>query len=282
MSLDEAFAHCARVVACHYENFPVGSRLAPKRVRPFLHSIYAFARAADDFADEADHAGHRLERLDAWEEKLDRCLRGEAEHPVFVALGETIRRCELPDRPLRDLLDAFRQDCSVSRYARWADLLDYCRRSANPVGRLVLHVHGYRDEERARLSDSICTGLQLANFWQDVSVDLQKDRIYLPEEDRLRHGVRAEDLLRSPASEGVRRLVVEMAQRTSRCFEEGRALPRRVGGRLGLELRAVWLGGRRILRKIEEASGDVLARRPTLSRSDRARIVLGALLGGRA
>ena len=278
-SPQEAFAYCGNLVRGHYENFPVGSRLAPRRLRPHVHAVYAFARVADDFADEGPDGVGRLERLDDWERRLDGCLSGDADHPVFVALAETIRRFDLPDRLLRDLLDAFRQDCRVRRYDRFDGLLAYCRLSANPVGRLVLHLYGHRDERMLAPSDAICSGLQLANFWQDVAVDLRKDRIYLPAEDRARHGVSEEAVAEGRVDEGFRGLLGELVGRTRRLFEEGRPLLGRVGGGLGLELRVVWLGGMRILDKIEEAGYDVFRRRPVLGASERALLVGRALLG---
>jgi phytoene synthase len=277
--LDDAYAHCARVTRSHPENFPVGSLLAPRRLRRHLHAVYAFARAADDLADEAPRDERRLAAIDAWEASLDRCLEGRAEHPVFVALGDTIRAFGLPDRPFRDLLDAFRQDCRVTRYASWEGLLDYCRRSANPVGRIVLRLYGHPGETEAGLADSICTALQLTNFWQDVAVDLAKDRIYLPAADRRRWGVADADLAAPVAGRPLRSLILEMVARTRRCFAAGRPLPARIGGRLGVELRAVWLGGSRILDRIEAAQGDVLAQRPTLSAVERATIAARAFLG---
>jgi phytoene synthase len=252
----------------HYENFPVASRLIPRNLRPHICAIYAFARTADDYADEAEHHGQRLQRLDDWEAGLDRCLEGSPEGPVFVALEETIDLFGLPDRWLRDLLDAFRQDCRVSRYESWDELLDYCRRSANPVGRMVLHLFGYRDERRGCWSDAICSALQLTNFWQDVAVDWRKDRIYLPAGQRRSHGVSEEDIGSGRAHEGFKEMMRELVERTRRLFDEGRPLPGSVGGRLALELRCVWLGGNRILDKIERADFDIFRRRPTISRAE--------------
>jgi len=280
--LAAAFRHCTAVVTGHDENFPVGSVLVSRRMRRYVHAVYAFARAADDFADEPEHEGYRLDRLDAWEARLDRCLAGRPEGPVFLALGETIRRFHLPDRPLRDLLDAFRQDCTVRRYARWDELLDYSRRSADPVGRIVLHLFGYRDREVHRASDAVCTALQLTNFWQDVAVDLRKDRIYLPEEDRRAFGVSEEGLFAGEPGPGYRPLIAALAARTRALFEEGRPLLRAVRGRLGLELRLVWLGGRRILDRGEAAGPAVFTDRPTLSGGERAALVARALLGAGA
>jgi phytoene synthase len=278
-SVDAAFAHCESRARAHYENFPVASWLLPAALRPHVCAIYAFAREADDFADEPQYAGRRLERLDAWENRLDRTLAGDADHPVFVALGETIRRFDLPDRWLRDLLDAFRQDCRVERYDDWDELLDYCRRSANPVGRMVLHLFGYRDERRGEWSDSICTALQLTNFWQDVGRDWAKGRVYLPARDRLRHGVSEEDLAAQRCHDGFRSLIAELVERTRGSFQDGRPLLTRVRGRLALELRCVWHGGCRILDKIETAGCDVFRRRPEIGRVDVALAAGRALLG---
>lgn len=274
-----AFRYCEGLAREHYENFPVASRLVPAHLRPFVWSIYAFARVADDFADEPRFEGQRLERLADWERRLDQCLDGRPDHPVFVALEQTVRLFELPQRWLRDLLDAFRQDCRVSRYESWEELLDYCRRSANPVGRMMLHLFDYRDEDRGRDSDAICTALQLTNFWQDVAVDWKKDRVYLPAQDRRRHGVEDSTLERGQADAGFRALLSELVQRTRGCFEKGRPLLGQVDGRFSLELRCVWLGGMRILDKIEAVQYDVFNRRPTLGRADVALLTGRALLG---
>ncbi|MBZ5638662.1 MAG: squalene synthase HpnC [Acidobacteriia bacterium] len=276
---EEAYAYCTAVARAHYENFPVASRLVPRRLRPHVAAIYAYARAADDFADEAMHDGRRLEQLERWEERLDRCLAGEADHPVFVALGETIERFSLPAGPFRDLLDAFRQDCRVRRYASWDALLDYCRRSANPIGRLMLLLYGHADDARARHSDAICTGLQLTNFWQDVAVDLRNDRIYLPADDRLRFGVAEEDLRAGRLHEGLRALLLELLGRTRRFFEDGRPLLHELRGRLAIEIRLTWLGGNRILDRIEAAGCDVFHARPELTAGDKALLTAKAVLG---
>ena len=278
----DAFAYCERVAREHYENFPVASYLVPRVLRPHICSIYAFARRADDFADEPEYEGVRLERLDEWETGLDRCLRGSPEGPIFIALAETIRAHHLPERWLRDLLDAFRQDCRVTRYESWSQLLDYCRRSANPVGRMVLHLFGYTDDRRAAWSDAICSALQLTNFWQDVEVDWRKDRVYLPAEARRRHGVSEEDISSGRMHDGFRALMREMAGRTRGLFDEGRPLLGSLRGRLALELRAVWLGGTRILDKIDRVDSDVFTKRPVLSRLDFLLAAGRALLGGGA
>ena len=266
-ALADAFAHCTRLARGHPENFPVGSHLVPRAMQPYVHSVYAFARGADDLADEAGVPA-RLAALDAWERQLDACLAGRADHPVFVALAETIRRFELPDRPLRDLLDAFRQDCRMRRWERWDDLLDYARRSANPVGRIVLHLFGHRDASVIAMSDRLCTALQLTNMWQDVAVDAARDRIYLPREDRERHGVSDADVIDGRLHAGFRRLLAELVARTRQGYLATRELPRAVGGRLGWELRLVRLGGSRILDRLVEGGYDVYGRRPSLTRWD--------------
>ena len=262
ITLDEAFAHCEARVKAHYENFPVGL-FVPRDKRPFVHALYAFARAADDFADEPMYEGMRREKLDQWEARLHEAYRGEAEDPIFVALGETVRRLEIPKPLLLDLLSAFRQDTAKSRYETWDELLDYCRRSADPVGRLVLLVFGYRDEEFGLLSDAICTGLQLANHWQDLAVDLGKDRIYVPRDRMAHHGVAEWDLNAGRVDERFKGLMGELVARAREMFSRGRPLCDRVGGDLRFEMRLTWLGGSGILDGIEAAGYDVFRRRPS-------------------
>jgi len=274
--LREARAFCARLAREHYENFPVASRLLPARVRPAVQAIYAFARIADDFADEEAHEGRRLERLDEWERMLHDCFRGEAIHPVFVALREAVQTHDLPIQPFLDLLAAFRMDVARAPYADDASLLGYCRLSANPVGRLLLRLFGRDDEELARGSDRICTALQLANHWQDVSVDLARGRIYLPEDARRRFGVTEDDLAAGRATEGFRALMRDRVARTRELFLEGRPVCDAMRGRLRWELRLTWLGGQRILDRIESQGFDVLSRRPRLGAGDALVIVARA------
>jgi phytoene synthase len=261
VTLDEAFAHCHARVRAHYENFPVGL-FVPKDKRKYVHALYAFARAADDFADEPAYEGHRREKLDQWEARLHACYRGEAEDPIFMALGETVRRLEIPKGLLLDLLSAFRQDVEKSRYETWDELLDYCRRSADPVGRLVLLVFGQKDPALGPLSDAFCTGLQLANHWQDVAVDLRKDRVYIPRELLARHGVGEWDLNAGTVDDRFRGLMAELLSRTRERFARARPLCDRVGRELRFELRLTWLGGSRILDRIEAVGFDVFRRRP--------------------
>jgi hydroxysqualene synthase len=262
LTVEEAFAHCEARVREHYENFPVGL-FVPRDKRPYVHALYAFARAADDFADEPMYEGMRREKLDQWEARLHAAYEGKAEDPIFVALGETVRRLDVPKSLLLDLLSAFRQDTVKSRYDTWDELLDYCRRSADPVGRLVLLVFGYRDApDLLPLSDAICTGLQLANHWQDVAVDLRKDRVYIPRELRERFSVGEWDLNAGRVTDGIRSLMAELVSRTRALFDRGRPLCDRVGRDLRFEMRLTWLGGVSILDRIEAVGYDVFRRRP--------------------
>jgi squalene synthase HpnC len=278
--LDRAYAYCERLARSHYENFPVGSALVPKRLRNHFYSIYAFARIADDFADEGYGQGYseqeRLAMLGEWRRMLTESLAGRASHPVFVALAHTTSQFELPTALFEDLLSAFEQDVTVRRYQSFDQLLDYCRRSANPIGRLVLLLFGYRDEQLSEWSDQICTALQLTNHWQDVSIDLDKDRIYLPQDDLSQFGVATEDLISRTASNRFKDLLRFQIERTRAMFVRGKPLCLSVSGRLGLELRAVWLGGMRILDRVEHNGYDVFARRPIISSADKLKTLLGA------
>lgn len=271
MTVDEAFAHCAARVRSHYENFPVGL-LVPRDKRPYVHALYAYARAADDFADERMYEGMRAEKLGQWEARLHAAYRGEAEDPIFIALGETVRRCGIPKDLLLDLLSAFRQDTVKGRYETWEELLDYCRRSANPVGRLVLLVFGYADPELPALSDAVSTALQLANHWQDLAVDLRKDRIYVPQELLERFAVKEWDLNAGRVTDGFRGLMRELVARTRELLGQGRPLCDRVGADLRFEMRLTWLGGTAILDGIEAVDYDVFRRRPRHSLLGKARL----------
>jgi squalene synthase HpnC len=261
ITLDEAFAYCEARVRAHYENFPVGL-FVPKPKRRYVHALYAFARAADDFADERAYEGMRREKLDEWENRLHAAYAGEARDPIFRALAETVRRLDIPKPLLLDLLSAFRQDTVKSRYETWEELLDYCRRSADPVGRLVLLVFGYKESSLLPLSDSICTALQLANHWQDVAVDLRKDRVYIPRELLQRFSVGEWDLNAGRVNDGFRALMAELLGRTRALFAAGRPLCDRVGPDLRFEMRLTWLGGSSILDRIEAVGYDVFRRRP--------------------
>lgn len=258
----------------HYENFPVASRLVPAGLRPAIVAIYRFARAADDLADEGDATpAQRVDALAAFGRALDVIEAGgtPSEAP-FPALAQAIRAHELPMTPLRDLLSAFTQDATVGRYATYADVLDYCRRSADPVGRLLLALYGAdrgaeREDSLAR-SDAVCTGLQLANFWQDVAIDWRKDRVYLPQEDLDRFGVSLAHIAEGRVDAPWRALMAFETARARALLQRGRGLARRLPWRLGLELSAVIAGGTRILDRIDAVGGDVFKQRPILRTGD--------------
>ncbi|MCS7080947.1 MAG: squalene synthase HpnC [Chloracidobacterium sp.] len=276
-ALEAAYAYCRRVALGHYENFPVGSLALPPAVRPHVYAVYAFARAADDFADEGVHTPEeRLANLADWRRRLEDCANGEATHPVFVALGHTIRTHALPVKLFHDLLDAFELDVRRTRHATFEDLLAYSRCSANPVGRLILLLFGHRDPAWLQMSDAVCTALQLTNFWQDVVVDLQKDRIYIPLSDMAAHGYTELDLAARRYTPAYVRLMESLADRTEALFERGRPLCGLAPGRLGVELRLIWLGGMTILTALRRIRFNVFDRRPTLGVRDKVRMVLGA------
>ena len=271
VSVAEAFAFCEARVRAHYENFPVGM-MVPRAKRPYVHALYAYARAADDFADEPMYEGMRAEKLDQWEGRLHEAYEGRADDPIFIALAETVRALDIPKALLLDLLSAFRQDTVKTRYESWDELLDYCRRSANPVGRLVLLVFEYRDPELASRSDDICTALQLANHWQDLAVDLARGRIYAPRDLRDLHGVKEWDLNAARVGPEFVALMQDLITRTRAPFLAGRPLCDRVGRDLRFEMRLTWLGGWTILDGIERAGYDVFRRRPRHGLSAKLRL----------
>ncbi|HKV99683.1 MAG TPA: squalene synthase HpnC [Vicinamibacterales bacterium] len=275
MVADAAYAACLRLARQHYENFPVASRLLPAEARPHIAAVYAFARIADDFADEGDRSDEaRLALLDGWQAHLHRAAAGQLpadgsdESAIFVALGETMRRCGLEVTLFDDLLSAFKQDVVTKRYQTWEELLDYCRRSANPVGRLVLRIAGYRDRQLDEWSDAVCTALQLANFWQDLEIDWRKGRVYLPLSIVQAANADLQDLGRRRMSPEWQRALSDVTGRTRALFASGRPVADGVRGRLRWELRATWLGGMRILDKLERAKFDVFRKRPKLGGAD--------------
>jgi phytoene synthase len=283
--VNAAYDTCLRLARTHYENFPVASWLMPPAARPHIAAIYAFARTADDFADEGQRApGDRLALLDMWQQRLDAAARGQTESTgnsdhdaVFIALSETMRHYEMHVL-LSDLLSAFRQDVTTTRYLTWDGLLDYCRRSANPVGRLVLLVTGNRDAERNVQSDAVCTALQLTNFWQDLARDWANGRLYVPLDLVRVQGARLDDLDAGRWTPEWRSALREAGARTRSLFAAGRPVADDIRGRLRFELRATWLGGSRILDRLTKADYDVFHARPTLAWPDAARIAAGALL----
>jgi len=262
----------------HYENFPVASFLLPAQMRPHIAAVYAFARVADDIADEGDRPSEeRLAALDKWSARLlaaayDAPKVRDEHAEIFVALGNTIRVCRLQVPLLQDLLNAFRQDVVVTRYDTWTDVLDYCRRSANPVGRLVLKIAGYDDPSLDAKSDAVCTALQVTNFLQDLEIDWRRGRLYVPREFWQPAGAREADLDAAQLTAEWRSAVREVAHRTRELFDTGRSVCDGVAGRLRFELRATWLGGMRILDRLERADFDVFADRPSLGATDAAAI----------
>lgn len=289
MSMDEAYARCLALTREHYENFPV-ARLVPKPLRVHVAAIYAFARYADDIADEgwgiegAPTPQARVDALDAYEEQLWNSVAGKPLKPetqwIFEPLGNTIKQFNIPPQLCADLLSAFKQDCVTLRYPTFADVLDYCRRSANPVGRLVLLLHGFSDETRFAQSDAICTALQLANFWQDVGVDMKKDaRIYIPQEDWQKFGVTEADFLATDTTPNrLRQCIRHQVERTAGLFAQGRPLPASLPFPLSLEIRLTWLGGSHILRKVSDLSYNTLIERPKITKLDKLTLLSRALL----
>lgn len=278
-TLEEARAWCRRLTETHYENFHVASWFLPKRLRPHFHAIYAYCRVSDDLGDETGNREQSLALLDLWGRELDACYRGETRHPVFVALAETIRACNIPQQPFADLLVAFRRDQREVRMETMRDVLDYCHYSANPVGHLVLYVCGYRDEERFRLSDFTCTALQLANFWQDVRQDYARDRIYFPQEDMRRFGVDEAMIATgkfTPQFRDLMRYEVEHARNTMR---QGLPLIGMVDRELAIDLDLFSRGGLEILHAIEAQGYDVLRARPSISKARKAALLMRALSG---
>jgi squalene synthase HpnC len=275
-SLAEAESYTRWLATHHYENFHVVSFLLPKRLHQDFYNVYSFCRWADDLGDEIGDTQESLRLLDWWRGELDRMYSGEASHPVFVALAGTAQKYGIPRKPFADLIRAFIQDQTVTRYADWAGVLDYCVYSANPVGRLVLYLCGYSDAERQRLSDATCTALQLANFWQDVTVDLKKDRIYLPLDLLARNGYTQEELFARKFDDRFREVMREAVARAGELFRTGLPLARTVDLRLSIDLELFSLGGMRVLEKIESLDYNVLAQRPAISKVERVGLLFQA------
>ena len=278
--LARAYAACEALARSHYENFPVASRLLPAPMRPHVAAVYAFARVADDLADEgAVPAAERLVQLDAWRRRLHAAVNVEAvegaphEHEdlIVAAVAHSIRSLDLPIALFDDLVSAFGQDTMTTRYASWTDVFDYCRRSANPVGRLVLRIAGVRDQAIERSSDALCTALQLANFWQDFGRDWRSGRLYVPRDVQAASGAGERELVEAPAgplSAGWSAALAQCIAVTREQFAAGRAVCDGVRGRLRYELRFTWLGGQRILERVDRARRELLVYRPTLHGSD--------------
>ncbi|WP_309382480.1 squalene synthase HpnC [Cerasicoccus frondis] len=288
MTVKESYNRCFELTRTHYENFPV-ARLAPKRIRPYVAAVYAFARYADDLADEgwgepgAPTPEERVEQLDAYENELLAALEGkplkrETEW-IFVAVADTIQRTGAPPELFTDLLSAFKQDCVQLRYESFIDVLDYCRRSANPVGRLVLILHNHIDEQLFEWSDNICTGLQLANFWQDVGVDIRKDgRIYIPEEDWAEYDVTEDMFQQATTPPELRECIKFQVEKAGVLFAEGKPLASELPFPLSLEIRLTWLGGVTILKKIKQLEYNTLELRPKIRNADKFSILARSCL----
>jgi squalene synthase HpnC len=277
-TLEQAQAWCRHLAETHYENFHVATWFLPKRLRPHFHAIYAYCRVSDDLGDEVGDPDAALALLNLWGRELDACYRGETRHPVFVALAETIRVCDIPKEPFADLLVAFRRDQTITRFPTMADVFDYCRYSANPVGRIVLYACGYRDEERFALSDKTCTALQLANFWQDVRVDYGKGRIYLPQEDMGRFGVDENAIASSHFTPQFRDLMRYEVDSTAALFRAGLPLVGMVDAELAVDLQLFSRGGLEILKAIERQDYNVLRDRPAISKARKLGLLTNALL----
>ncbi len=277
-TLAEARQYCARLARSHYENFSVASWFLPRRLRQHFFNVYAYCRISDDLGDEVGDASASLELLDQWQHELDACYDGSPKHPVFVALAETVRQFEIPKHEFSDLLTAFRQDQTVTRFETFNDVLAYCHYSANPVGHLVLYLCGYRDAERQQLSDFTCTALQLANLWQDVSVDYEKGRIYLPLEDLRRFGVSEEDIARKQNTSAFRDMMKFEVERARDWFRQGLPLVSQVDRELAIDLDLFSRGGMEILNAIEKQSYAVLGHRPAISKSRKLALVTHAAL----
>ena len=275
----EARAYCRRLAGSHYENFSVASWFLPEGLRQHFFNVYAYCRISDDLGDEVGDPAVSLQLLDQWETELNECYGGHPRHPVFVALAETVRKFEIPKHEFADLLTAFRQDQRIMRYESFDDLLGYCRYSANPVGHLVLYLCGYRDRERQLLSDYTCTALQLANFWQDVSTDFAKGRIYLPLEDLRRFGVGEEVIRDNDNTIAFREMMKFEVERAREWFAQGLPLIAKLERELATDIELFSRGGQEILNAIARQDYAVLGRRPSISKTRKLALVARAALG---
>ena len=300
--VEDAYRHCERLARTHYENFTVGSLLMPRPLRRHMYALYAYCRTVDDLGDEADRGevtphltpehlaqsgpgedtgSYRLALLDWWESELEACYEGQPSHPVHVALKETIGEFDLPREPFQRLIEANRMDQRAQRYPTYGDLLHYCDHSANPVGRLVLHLFGYGDEERQRMSDATCTALQLANFWQDVARDYRKGRIYIPLEDMETFGYAENELAGGLENRAFRELMAFEVERAEELFLEGAPLAGTLTGPARLDVALFTRGGMAVLEAIRKQDYRVLGKRPALSRARKAGLFLSAWAGAK-
>jgi len=278
-TLAEAREYCARLARTHYENFSVASWFLPRRLRQHFFNVYAYCRISDDLGDEVGDAAAALALLDQWEHELDACYAGTPKHAVFVALAETVRQFDIPKHEFSDLLRAFRQDQTVTRFETFNDLLAYCKYSANPVGHLVLYLCGYRDPERQQLSNFTCTALQLANFWQDVTTDYAKGRIYLPLDDLHRFNVSEDDIAHNQNTPAFRDMMKFEVERARDWFRHGLPLIAKVDRELAIDLDLFSRGGQEILNAIEKQDFVVLGNRPAISKPRKLALVARAAIG---
>lgn len=278
VTVPEARRYCERLAKSHYENFLVAGVFCPRPLRQHFYNVYAYCRISDDLGDEIADVNQALILLDWWEEELDAMYQGAPRHPVFMALAETVQKFDIPAEPFRDLLIAFRQDQRITRHATYQDLLHYCKYSANPVGRLVLYLCGYSDPERLALSDKTCTALQLANFWQDVTRDLDKDRVYIPQEDISRFGYNEELLIARKFTPEFGALMKFEVDRTRALFAEGLKLCDLVDRRVRLDIEMFNRGGIEVLRLIERQKYDVLTHRPSVPKRRQIALLIGRLM----
>jgi squalene synthase HpnC len=271
--LIQAYQYCQSITKKHYENFPVASFLIPSDLRKHVYAIYAFARHADDLSDEK----HDKNGLLQWRELLHQSIKKEAEHPIFIALSDTIQKFNLPVQLFDNLILAFLQDLEKNRYNSFDDLFSYCEKSANPVGRIILYLNDYRDDKLFQYSDDICTALQLTNFWQDVTIDFQKDRIYIPGVYLQKYDVTENQIEKRTFDDNFRNLMIQLVDKTNELFENGENLLKGVKGPLKWELKFTVTGGKTILNKIKQIDYNVLNYRPTLNKLDWVRISLNLL-----
>ncbi|WP_428263801.1 squalene synthase HpnC [Haliangium sp.] len=276
--LDACYRYCEAQAQARHHNFPVASLFVPRMLRRHIWALYAFARTADDFADEPRFEGRRASELDRWEERLERCYFGEPpDHPVFVALGDTIQRFDLPITELQALISGFRTDLEGRRYATWRELSAYTALAAEPIGHLFLYLGGYRDPVLHHYANDLCTGLALAKVLQDVPADMNRGRLYIPAEDLRHFGVSEDDLAARRPTPAVGALIRYEVARTRSLFERARPLVELIGANLAIEMALIWHGGMRILDKIQAAGPRVLTRRPQLNALDKAMVVSRAL-----
>jgi squalene synthase HpnC len=278
-TLEEAHQYCRRLARTHYENFSVATWFLPRRLRQHFFNVYAYCRISDDLGDEVGDPAVALELLDQWESELNACYAGNPRHPVFVALAATVRQFDIPRHEFSDLLRAFRQDQTITRFETFDNVLAYCRYSANPVGHLVLYLCGCHDAERQQLSDFTCTALQLANFWQDVTVDYGKGRVYLPLEDLRRFNVTEQEIAQNQNTPHFCAMMKFEVERARDWFRQGLPLVKKVNPELALDIELFTRGGQEILNAIERQQFAVLGRRPSISMPRKLALVTRAAMG---